>query len=141
MHIVIDGEDMGPAATGIAKNVWAVLDLYGPVRSVSIVSSARLEEPEGTRPPSPSSDTGSEGEEDNEGEEHGLGGQDQVAIMHTALEFLENHGKNILLSNGNRTATRVASYNQGIVVISQPLVPQLLVQVGLASLPPATCSW
>ncbi|XP_039703111.1 neuralized-like protein 4 isoform X5 [Pteropus medius] len=129
MHIVIDGEDMGPAATGVAKNVWAVLDLYGPVRSVSIVSSARLEEPEGTRPPSPSSDTGSEGEEDNEGEEHGLGGQDQVAIMHTALEFLENHGKNILLSNGNRTATRVASYNQGIVVISQPLVPQLLVQV------------
>lgn len=55
------------------QNVWAVLDLYGPVRSVSIVSSARLEEPEGTRPPSPSSDTGSEGEEDNEGEEHGLG--------------------------------------------------------------------
>ncbi|KAF6299225.1 neuralized E3 ubiquitin protein ligase 4 [Rhinolophus ferrumequinum] len=130
MHILVDGEDMGPAATGIAKNVWAVLDLYGPVRSVSIVSSTRLEEPEGTQPPSPSSDTGSEGEEDDdEGEEHGLGGQDQVTIMPTALEFLENHGKNILLSNGNRTATRVASYNQGIVVISQPLVPQLLVQV------------
>lgn len=53
--------------------------------------------------------------------------------MPTALEFLENHGKNILLSNGNRTATRVASYNQGIVVVNQPLVPQLLVQVGLAS--------
>ncbi|ELK31785.1 Neuralized-like protein 4 [Myotis davidii] len=129
MHILVDGEDMGPAATGIAKNVWAVLDLYGPVRSVSIVSSTRLEEPEGTQPPSPSSDTGSEGDEDDEDEEHGLGGEDQVAIMPTALEFLENHGKNILLSNGNRTATRVASYNQGIVVISQPLVPQLLVQV------------
>ncbi|XP_054431724.1 neuralized-like protein 4 isoform X4 [Pteronotus mesoamericanus] len=129
MHILVDGEDMGPAATGIAKNVWAVLDLYGPVRSVSIVSSTRLEEPEGTQPPSPSSDIGSEGDEDEEDEEHGLGGQDQVAIMPTALEFLENHGKNILLSNGNRTATRVASYNQGIVVISQPLVPQLLVQV------------
>lgn len=66
--------------------------------------------------------------------------QDQVAIIPTALEFLENHGKNILLSNGNRTATRVASYNQGIVVISQPLVPQLLVQVGLTSLSPATHS-
>ncbi|XP_053425787.1 neuralized-like protein 4 isoform X2 [Nycticebus coucang] len=129
MHILVDGEDMGPAATGIAKNVWAVLDLYGPVRSVSIVSSTRLEEPEGTHPPSPSSDTGSEGEEEDEGEEHGLGGQNQVGVMPTALEFLENHGKNILLSNGNRTATRVASYNQGIVVISQPLVPQLLVQV------------
>ncbi|XP_064438612.1 neuralized-like protein 4 isoform X4 [Mirounga angustirostris] len=126
MHILVDGEDMGPAATGIAKNVWAVLDLYGPVRSVSVVSSTRLEEPEGTQPPSPSSDTGSEGEEDDEGEERGL--RNQVAIMPTALEFLENHGKNILLSNGNRTATRVASYNQGIVVINQPLVPQLLVQ-------------
>lgn len=57
-----------------------------------------------------------------------------MAIMPTVLEFLENHGKNILLSNGNRTATRVASYNQGIVVINQPLVPQMLVQVGLASL-------
>lgn len=54
------------------QNVWAVLDLYGPVRSVSVVSSTRLEEPEGTQPPSPSSDTGSEGEEDNDGEEHGL---------------------------------------------------------------------
>ncbi|XP_012042103.3 neuralized-like protein 4 isoform X2 [Ovis aries] len=129
MHILVDGEDMGPAATGIAKSVWAVLDLYGPVRSVSIVSSTHLDEPEGTQPPSPSSDTGSEGEEDDEGEEHVLESQNQVAIMPTALEFLENHGKNILLSNGNRTATRVASYNQGIVVINQPLVPQLLVQV------------
>lgn len=53
------------------QNVWAVLDLYGPVRSVSIVSSTRLDEPEGTQPPSPSSDTGSEGEEEDEGEEHG----------------------------------------------------------------------
>lgn len=53
--------------------------------------------------------------------------------MPAALEFLENHGKNILLSNGNRTATRVASYNQGIVVISQPLVPHMLVQVCLSS--------
>lgn len=53
--------------------MWAVLDLYGPVRSVSIVSSTRLEEPEITQPPSPSSDTGSEGEEDDESEERGLG--------------------------------------------------------------------
>ncbi|XP_060219402.1 neuralized-like protein 4 isoform X2 [Meriones unguiculatus] len=129
MHILVDGEDMGPAATGIAKSVWAVLDLYGPVRSVSIVSSTRLEEPEGTQPPSPSSDTGSEVEEEDEGEEHGLRGQSQVGLVPAALEFLENHGKNILLSNGNRTATRVASYNQGIVVVSQPLVPHMLVQV------------
>lgn len=53
--------------------MWVVLDLYGPIRSVSIVSSTRLEESEGTQPPSPTSDTGSEGEEENEGEEQSLG--------------------------------------------------------------------
>eukprot|EP00061_Rhincodon_typus_P014146 g40997.t1 len=64
MHIFIDGEDMGVAAAGIAKNVFAVVDLYGKVVSVSIVSSSVLEEAESTKPPSMSSDSGSEEEEE-----------------------------------------------------------------------------
>ncbi|XP_068960104.1 neuralized-like protein 4 [Petaurus breviceps papuanus] len=131
MHILVDGEDMGPAATGIAKNVWVVLDLYGRVKVISIVSSSMLEEIEGTKPPSLSSDTGSEGEEDEDDDEPGTMGENEAVVTPAALEFLENHGKNILLSNGNLTATRVASYNQGIVVLNQPLVPQQLVQVRL----------
>lgn len=43
--------------------------------------------------------------------------------------FLGCHGKNILLSNGNRTATRVSSYNQGLVLVGQPLPPGRLFQV------------
>ncbi|OWK50327.1 Neuralized-like protein 4 [Lonchura striata] len=66
MHLLVDGQDMGPAATGVAKG-----------------------------PPT----------------------------------FLGCHGKNILLSNGGRTATRVSSYNQGLVLVGQPLPPGRLFQV------------
>uniref|UniRef100_A0A8D2LDW4 NHR domain-containing protein n=1 Tax=Varanus komodoensis TaxID=61221 RepID=A0A8D2LDW4_VARKO len=126
MHILIDGEDMGPAATGVAKNVYVVLDLYGRVTAVSIVSSTALEEADGTKPPSITSEPYSEEEEEEEATD--------VPAVTSAMEFLENHGKNILLSNGNLTATRVSSYNQGIVVVAQPLPPQRLFQFQIDSL-------
>lgn len=49
--------------------------------------------------------------------------------MPTFMTFLENHGKNIQLSNQNLTAARVSSYNQGLLVTAQPLVRQQLFQV------------
>ncbi|KAJ7313244.1 hypothetical protein JRQ81_004526 [Phrynocephalus forsythii] len=133
MHILIDGEDMGPAATGVAKNVYVVLDLYGRVTSVSIVSSTLLEEADGTKPPSVTSEPFSEGEEE---EEEATPCENEVPAVAASMEFLENHGKNILLSNGNRTATRVSSYNQGIVVVAQPLPQQQLFQFQIDSLNP-----
>lgn len=54
----------------------------------------------------------------------------------SSMQFLENHGKNILLSNSRLTASRVSSYNQGIVVVAQPLPPQQLFQVCLVNLWP-----
>ncbi|XP_062479423.1 neuralized-like protein 4 [Pezoporus occidentalis] len=39
VHILVDGEDMGPAATGVAKNAHVALDLYGRVTAVTIVST------------------------------------------------------------------------------------------------------
>ena len=47
----------------------------------------------------------------------------------TVMAFLENHGKNIQLSNQNLTAARVSSYNQGLLVTAQPLARQQLFQV------------
>lgn len=49
--------------------------------------------------------------------------------MPTVMAFLENHGKNIQLSNQNLTAARVSSYNQGLLVTAQPLARQQLFQV------------
>lgn len=52
-------------------------------------------------------------------------------LVPTVMAFLENHGKNIQLSNQNLTAARVSSYNQGLLVTAQPLARQQLFQVTL----------
>uniref|UniRef100_A0A4W5JQU5 Neuralized-like protein 4 n=1 Tax=Hucho hucho TaxID=62062 RepID=A0A4W5JQU5_9TELE len=125
MHVLIDGEDMGPAATAVAKNVYAVLDLYGRVTAVSIVSSSVLEDAGSIKAPSLSSDSCSEGEEDRTPVEGG----EPAVVPNTVMAFLENHGKNIQLSHQNLTAARVSSYNQGLLVTAQPLPRQQLFQV------------
>ncbi|XP_064357225.1 neuralized-like protein 4 [Dromaius novaehollandiae] len=130
MHILVDGEDMGAAATGVAKNAFVALDLYGRVTAVSIVSAAAQGDAEG--PPGPpasaaTSAAASDAEDDASGE---------ASPAPAPPTFLETHGKNILLSNGNRTATRVASYNQGLVVVGQPLPPGRLFQVQIDCLNP-----
>ncbi|XP_041094143.1 neuralized-like protein 4 isoform X2 [Polyodon spathula] len=134
MHILIDGEDMGPAATAVAKNVYAVVDLYGRVTAVSVVSSTVLDEAESTKVPSLSSEVCSEEEEEPTPCEN------EAPLVPTAMQFLENHGKNILLSNQNLTATRVSSYNQGLLVTNQPLPRQQLFQVQIDRLNPTWTS-
>uniref|UniRef100_A0A8B9PAZ3 NHR domain-containing protein n=1 Tax=Apteryx owenii TaxID=8824 RepID=A0A8B9PAZ3_APTOW len=110
MHILVDGEDMGPAATGVAK--------VGPAWSLDPSRRAM------GQPLTPSWGRGSRGAALEP--PHRAGGAEPAPAPMT---FLETHGKNILLSNGNLTATRVASYNQGIVVVGQPLPPGHLFQV------------
>lgn len=180
MHIFIDGEDMGPAATAVAKvhtrkdihgqicwapapsfsiffssfqNVYAVLDLYGRITAMSIVSSSVMEDTESVKAPSLCSESCSEGEEDSTPvREVGDGREprprsaserpgphftsycrqaesEPCAPVPTVMAFLENHGKNIQLSNQNLTAARVSSYNQGLLVTAQPLARQQLFQV------------
>lgn len=127
MHILINGEDMGPAASGIPKGVHAVLDLHGCVSAVSVVSSSVIEESDATKPPSVTS----ESEEEEDIEYHSA---PVPALQPHSLHFMGNHGKNIILSHGNRTATRVSSYNQGIVVLAQPLPRLFLFQVRIDQL-------
>ncbi|XP_062858914.1 neuralized-like protein 4 isoform X1 [Trichomycterus rosablanca] len=122
MHIFIDGEDMGAAATTVAKNVYAVLDLYGKVTAVSVVSSTLIEDNDSVKAPSLTSDSSSEGEED------ATPCESELAQAPVTMSFLENHGKNIQLSNQNLTAARVSSYNQGLLVTAQALSRQQLFQ-------------
>ncbi|XP_020327091.2 neuralized-like protein 4 isoform X4 [Oncorhynchus kisutch] len=136
MHVLIDGEDMGTAATAVAKNVYAVLDLYGRVTAVSIVSSSVLEDAESIKAPSLSSDSCSDGEEDSTP----VGSSKLALVPNTIMAFLENHGKNIQLSNQNLTAARVSSYNQGLLVTAQPLPRQQLFQFQIDRLNPSWTS-
>uniref|UniRef100_A0A673G6T7 Neuralized-like protein 4 n=1 Tax=Sinocyclocheilus rhinocerous TaxID=307959 RepID=A0A673G6T7_9TELE len=143
MHILIDGEDMGPAATAVAKNVYAVLDLYGKVTAVSIVSSTLVEDSESVKAPSLSPDSCSEGEQDSTPVRevcHLRGSCFEPALVPTVMTFLENHGKNIQLSNQNLTAARVSSYNQGLLVTAQALPRQQLFQVCIDRLNPSWTS-
>ena len=39
MHVLINGEDVGVAATDVPRDVFAVVDVYGRVESVGITSS------------------------------------------------------------------------------------------------------
>ncbi|XP_057712194.1 neuralized-like protein 4 isoform X1 [Corythoichthys intestinalis] len=138
MHIFIDGEDMGPAATAVAKNVYAVLDLYGQITAVSIVSSSLTDDVEGVKAPSLSSGSCSEGEEDSTPIRETA--TEPCALVPTAMSFLENHGKNIQLSNQKLTAARVSSYNQGLLVTAQPLSQQQLFQFQIDRLNPSWTS-
>lgn len=55
--------------------------------------------------------------------------QDEDTSVQSSLCFHSNHGKNIMLSDGQHTARRLASYNQGIVVSAVPLPRNQLLQV------------
>uniref|UniRef100_A0A8C0H881 Neuralized E3 ubiquitin protein ligase 4 n=1 Tax=Chelonoidis abingdonii TaxID=106734 RepID=A0A8C0H881_CHEAB len=123
----IRGEMQGASPLG---NVYVVLDPVWRVTAVSIVSSTRCWR--SRTAPSPRQSPLRRYSE----EEEGGGCENEAPVLPAAMEFLENHGKNILLSNGNLTATRVASYNQGIVVIAQPLPQGQLFQVQIDFLNP-----
>ncbi|XP_037832302.1 neuralized-like protein 4 isoform X4 [Kryptolebias marmoratus] len=138
MHVFVDGEDLGPATTAVPKNVYAVLDLYGRITAVSIVSSSLMEDSESVKAPSLTSDSCSEGEEDSSPVREAE--SEPCALVPTVMAFLENHGKNIQLSNQNLTAARVSSYNQGLLVTAQPLARQQLFQFQIDRLNPSWTS-
>ncbi|CAI9734857.1 Hypothetical predicted protein [Octopus vulgaris] len=124
MHIYINGEDMGVAASNIPKNVFAVIDLYGQTESVSVVSRA-LTESNSSCIPTPASLPPAVGKCPCEVD----GDQDQDTAEALNLDFHSNHGKNVTLSNQNMSAHRTTSYNHAIVVTRRPLTRNYLLQI------------
>lgn len=57
----------------VCQNVYAVLDLYGKVTAVSIVSSTLVEDMDSVKAPSLSSDSCSDGEEESTPVSQGFG--------------------------------------------------------------------
>ncbi|XP_013418958.1 neuralized-like protein 4 [Lingula anatina] len=127
MHVYVNGEDLGVAASNIPKNVFAIIDLYGMAETVTVTSSAFpdiLTSPTG--PPSMRSESSDSLEKET----------DQDTAEGVNLHFHGNHGKNINLSNKNMTASRTASYNQGIVITQRPLPRNHIFQIRLDKLNP-----
>jgi hypothetical protein len=61
-------------------------------------------------------------------------GPAESIIQPSVLEFHENHGRNVQLGEGCRTAKRTASYNQGVVISSKPLPREQLFQVNCVNI-------
>ncbi|OAD58573.1 Neuralized-like protein 4 [Eufriesea mexicana] len=148
LKFYINGEDMGIAATSIPEMVYAVIDLFGSTVAVDITSSKqqnnavspnaslRLQDSlELLLDPMPPfvkvlrNETGmdtsidvSEGKLLNNATLTPTQSAAQlVGESDWNYEFHENHGRNIQLET-KTIARRVASYNQGVVMSSRPLI-------------------
>lgn len=129
MHVFLNGHDMGLAVADLPKSVYAVLDLYGQVESVTVTSSAVNLPEEPLRAPSLSSNSSEDIDKEADAE---------TADKHSLFRFHSTHGKNVLLSNENLTAKRTSSYDHGTVFSHKPLGRQQLFEVRIDVL---NCHW
>ncbi|EEC01382.1 neuralized, putative, partial [Ixodes scapularis] len=136
LHIHLNGEDLGPAASNLPKTLYAVLDLYGMLESVSLCSSSIVpathsaatnyyDAAEVSTPPVVS--------------DHPLS-QCSPRKERVSLELHENHGRNVRLRGGNLVACRVAGYGHGLLVSSKPLPRGQLFRVRIDRLNSKWCS-
>ncbi|KYN07792.1 Neuralized-like protein 4 [Cyphomyrmex costatus] len=121
LKFCVNGEDMGIAASDVPEMVYAVIELFGSTVAVNITSSrqqnpvispnASLRLQDSLEllldPIPPRNDAGMDTSIDVDGD--------------WSYEFHENHGRNIQLET-KMIAKRVASYNQGVVMSSRPLI-------------------
>ncbi|XP_063987913.1 neuralized-like protein 4 [Diachasmimorpha longicaudata] len=151
LKFYINGEDMGVAALNMPEMIFAVIELFGSTVAVSITSnkqqacvmspnaSLRLQDSLelilDPMPPVMRNDLGMETSiEISEAKLSELPNTPvQLAVssimeIDLGYEFHENHGRNVELE-GRTIARRVASYNQGVVMSSKPLVKGKIFQV------------
>ncbi|KYN19197.1 Neuralized-like protein 4 [Trachymyrmex cornetzi] len=157
LKFYVNGEDMGVAASDVPEMVYAVIELFGSTVAVNITSSrqqnpaispnASLRLQDSLEllldPMPPRNDAGMDTSIDvSEGKlinETTLTPTQVTATGLTAsdgdwsYEFHENHGRNIQLET-KTIAKRVASYNQGVVMSSRPLIKGKLFQVRIENL-------
>ncbi|XP_012233137.1 neuralized-like protein 4 isoform X2 [Linepithema humile] len=157
LKFYINGEDMGVAAFDVPEMVYAVIELFGSTVAVNITSSKqqnpaispnaslRLQDSlELVLDPMPLRNDGvmdtsidvSEGKLMNETTLTPTQPAATVPIASDGdwiYEFHENHGRNIQLETMT-IARRVASYNQGVVMSSRPLIKGKPFQVKIEKL-------
>lgn len=125
LHIHLNGEDLGPAASNLPKTLYAVLDLYGMLESVSLCSSSIV----------PATHSAATNYYDSTEPSQGSPRKERVS-----LELHENHGRNVRLRGSNLVACRVSGYSHGLVVSSKPLPRCQLFQVRIDRLNNKWCS-
>lgn len=99
LHLWVNGQDCGTAASGLPSRLWAVVDLYGKCTQVTVVSCE----------PPPEMD----GEEDEEVEDEIVSSQ-AVSIMADACRSHDDRaGASVLSAAGATTAMMNGSAEEG----------------------------
>ncbi|KAG8187410.1 hypothetical protein JTE90_009486 [Oedothorax gibbosus] len=117
LHFFINGIDLGVAALNMPKKLRMVADIYGSIESIMIKNA------------------GASTNSDSKILEKKSNVNTPVTYSTSSvMAFHDNHGRNIVLTNENLTACRIASYNQGIVITSKALQCDELFQVQIDNL-------
>ncbi|KAL1116658.1 hypothetical protein AAG570_005130 [Ranatra chinensis] len=134
LHLYLDGVDQGVAAHNIPKKVYPVIDMYGSTCGLRVVSKEGVpniaDAP--TQPAHAELESlcdknyvegaSSEGKKNNEDMEKSVEDGDLVSEIHDVdgdlHVFHELHGRNVQVSENRLAAKRVASYNQGLVLVN-----------------------
>jgi neuralized-like protein 4 len=109
LHFYQDGKDVGLAVKDVPPGVYGVVDLYGQCAQVTITSTTSLSDNRGTNTESLFSPPG---------------GWEGLHRFHHYC------GRSISMRANNRAARRTASFNNGIVLSSEPLRNGELFEVG-----------
>uniref|UniRef100_A0A0A9ZGY0 Neuralized-like protein 4 n=3 Tax=Lygus hesperus TaxID=30085 RepID=A0A0A9ZGY0_LYGHE len=148
IHFYIDGVDQGVAAFNVPKKIYAVVDLYGPISGVKLVSKSGASSTSGDAPlavleiESPCDKATEEETEDpkkpTEDMDKSIEDGEMISEIHelepVSLIFHECHGRNVQISESRLAAKRVSSYNQGLVLAARGLSRGSLFQIKIESL-------
>lgn len=117
LRVLLNSEDMNITFSNVAQDVYAVVELQGPVMAVQIISMQVPMSP--LRPCSLRlQDSLDLGVDPLKNQDSML---ESIDSETTFFEFSDIHGKNIQLLDDRRCAQRTQSYNQAIVCIAKPL--------------------
>lgn len=136
LRFSLNGEDCGVAVFNVPKKLFPVVELYGSTVSVSVVSVSQTAHPSPAgslvhRLPSMNTMLDSLEVVLELGDEDDCEKGEKGEIRRTGLEFHDNHGRNVQLSDGNATAIRTDSYNQGFVITNRSLKEEEVFEVRL----------
>lgn len=117
LRVLLNSEDMNISFSNVAQDVYAVVELQGPVMAVQIISMQVPMSP--LRPCSlrlqDSLDLGLDPLKNQDSMLESIDSETPY------FEFSDIHGRNIQLLDDRRIAQRLQSYNQAIVCIAKPL--------------------
>ncbi|KAK8759132.1 hypothetical protein V5799_003230 [Amblyomma americanum] len=125
LRVHLNGEDLGPAASNLPKVLYAVLDLYGMLESVSLCSSSIV----------PATHSAATNYFDCAEPSQGTPSKERVG-----QEFHEQHGRNVRLRAGSLGACRTTGYGHGLLLSTKPLPRCQLFQVRIDRLNSKWCS-